>query len=84
MAGFRDYLRMAMGWWSSPPAVPVVPIDFVCVDTATLNTPESVATLGTAYALASGATCEGAATMGVPRSSARLYCPKANAFQRPC
>ena len=24
------------------------------------------------------------ATIGVPRSSARLHCPKTNAFQRPC
>lgn len=82
--GFVDYLRAALGWWSSPPVVPVVPVDFVCIDTATLRTAETVATLGTAYALASGATCEGAATMGVPFSRARLYSPRSIAFQRPC
>lgn len=84
MAGFRDFLRMAMGWWSVPPAVPVVPVDFVCVDTATLHTPESVATLVTPCALASGATCEGVATIGVPFSRASLYSPRSIAHQRPC
>jgi len=23
-AGFTDYMRMAMGWWSAPPGVPAV------------------------------------------------------------
>lgn len=64
--------------------VVVVPVDFACVDTATLYTSEAVATLGTSYALANGSTCEGAATMGVPYSRARLYSPRSIAYQRPC
>ena len=35
MAGFRDYLRMAMGWWSTRPAAPNTAfhasVEFACI-----------------------------------------------------
>lgn len=43
MAGFFDYLRMAMGWWSAVPSAPTVP-DRACFS-VTLEVPS--ATLAT-------------------------------------